>query len=181
MDRELDDAIRDYAEAVRNTFIQKRQAGQSIYDLVNQLEGTIKEKRLDIYDDSKLEMDPERNSFIICLVPNMDKARRNFAIAHELGHLFLHTNFIESKMDNEQLYIPDFYKNRDYKKEKEANDFARNLLMPKDEYIDKVKRYTNPQTDDVNIKSVAEYFGVSVDDAIYRGTKLGILKWLSID
>lgn len=177
MDKKLDDAIKGYAEAVRDTFIHQRQAGQSIDDLVNQLEGTIKEKRLDIYDDSKLEMDPEKNSFIICLIPKMNKARRNFVIAHELGHLFLHTNFIESKTDNEQLYIPDFYKNRDYKKEKEANDFALNLLMPKDEYIDKVKRYTNPQTDDVNIQSVAEYFGVSVDDAIYRGVKLGMLHW----
>lgn len=177
MDKKLDDAIKGYAEAVRDTFTQQRQARQSIDDLVNQLKGTIKEERLDIYDDSKLKMDPERNSFIICLIPNMSKTRRNFAIAHELGHLFLHTNFIESKTDAEQLYIPDFYKNRDYKKEKEANDFAMNLLMPENEYIDKVKRYTNPQTDDVNIQSVAEYFGVSVDDAIYRGVKLGILHW----
>lgn len=177
MDRELDDAIRDYAEAVRNKFMREIQAGQNMDELVDKLEGTIKEERLNIWNDSKLKMDPERNSFIICLISNMNKARRNVAIAHELGHLFLHTNFIASKTDAEQLYIPDFYKNRDYKKEKEADDFARNLLMPKNEYIDKVKRYTNPQTDDVNIQSVAEYFGVSVDDALYRGVKLGVLHW----
>lgn len=101
MDRDLEDSIRDYAEVVRDSFIQERQTGQSIDELVSQLEGTIKEERLDIWDDSKLEMDPERNSFIICLVPNMNKARRNVAIAHELGHLFLHTNFIASKTDAE--------------------------------------------------------------------------------
>lgn len=177
MDEKFETLIKTYTDIINNNIAQKRPAGQNINELIDKLEGTIKEECLNIWDDSKLEMDTESNSFIICLIPNMNKARRNFAIAHELGHLFLHTNFIESKTDNEQLYIPDFYKNRDYKKEKEANDFALNLLMPENAYIDKVKRYTNPQTDDVNIQSVAEYFGVSVDYALYRGIKLNILHW----
>ncbi len=178
MEKELRTAIKNYAEEVVKTFAKGKPVGQDIYGFVNALCGEVVEQELEIWADGKLAMAPEEcdKKFIIVVSPNQSRARQNFTIAHEIGHLFLHTNFVDNVMKNEKVVFPDFYREGDSEKEYQANEFAANLLMPQDIYIDKVKQNKNDDNI-VNIKAVSDYFGVSVDAAINRGKWLGVLQW----
>ena len=51
--------------------------------------------------------------------------RRNFDLAHELGHLLMHKHIDMDSLDKKELR----------RVEHEANDFASYFLLPKDEFI----------------------------------------------
>lgn len=179
MERDVRVAIQEYAENVVRVFSRENPVGHNINDFVNALGGTIQEKNLKIWADGKLEMAPVGSGirFIITLSPMQSQERKNFTIAHEIGHLFLHTNYVDSLINsNVSLVFPDFYREGDSEKEYQANEFAANILMPKDIYIQKVRENIT-DNGNINIKNVSEYFGVSVDAAINRGKWLGVLSW----
>lgn len=94
-------------------------------------------------------------SFTIFLSPETSPLRDNFTIAHELGHLLLHTDF--DAEGNET-----FYRFGSDRAEKEANWFAANLLMPRDEFI------TLAQESGNDSYALAGHFGVSVAAANVR-------------
>lgn len=179
MERDVKMAIQEYAENVVRVFAKGVPVGQNINEFVNVLGGTIQEKNLGIWADGKLGMAPEEcdRKFIITVSPMQSQERKNFTIAHEIGHLFLHTNYVDSLMNNNvRLIFPDFYREGDSEKEYQANEFAANILMPRDIYLEKV-RENIVNNNDVNIRNVSGYFGVSVDAAINRGKWLGVLSW----
>lgn len=179
MNKELKVAIRQYAEKIADIFAPGEPVGQDIYEFVNKLNGEIREQELKIWADGKLEMAPDgcKKDFIIVVSPNQSKSRQNFTIAHEIGHLFLHTNYLEDVVNHKRVVFDDFYRDGDSEKEYQANEFAANLLMPQNMYLEKVKQYRNEIDNSVNIKAVSEFFGVSVDAAINRGKWLGVLEW----
>lgn len=76
--------------------------------------------------------------------------RQRFTIAHELGHYFLHR-------DSQKGYEDEtFHRGKAYSvKEREADNFAGALLMPKDEFKHYVRNSSN------KIDDIAEYFGTS--------------------
>ncbi|MGC1137781.1 ImmA/IrrE family metallo-endopeptidase [Bacillus sp. B38] len=90
--------------------------------------------------------------------------RKRFTIAHELGHYFLHSDNQKDFIDQESLFFRNGEKN---KIEIEANDFAANLLMPKDRVLSQWK-----SLEDVYLLSV--YFGVSMTAMKYRLKNLGV-------
>ena len=77
-----------------------------------------------------------KESFEIFLPPvqiSWTIERRNFMIAHELGHLFLHMGFrINDDKWNNQM--KGFYRNNDAETNYQANEFAKAFLMPEEEY-----------------------------------------------
>ena len=101
--------------------------------------------------------------------------RRNFTIAHELGHLFLHMGYQidEELWKNSDNMILNRFGNSE--RELEANEFAAAFLMPEKEYKRIAEKYSEGNT--VFIRKVAEYFNVSVEAASYRGKWLGYLQW----
>ena len=113
--------------------------------------------------------------FVIEVSPFQTEERRNFTIAHELGHLFLHMGFMTNEQRWESQDDVRYYRNGNSEAEYQSNEFAAALLMPKMEY----KRVMDAHTDGdlVNTSEVAKYFHVSVDAAANRGKWLGYLKW----
>lgn len=107
------------------------------------------------------------------------QVRQNFTLAHELGHLLLH--------DTEELHVdhafPVVHLRNDVSsqgtdsKEKEANLFAAELLMPSDflqkdlANLDSLDLY-----DEKTIPDLAQKYGVSTQALMYRLQYLGYLQ-----
>lgn len=92
--------------------------------------------------------------------------RRNFDLAHELGHLLLHNQVDFEELSKEELE----------EKEKEANQFASYFLLPRKQFLmDFVnivgKRVSNPD----QYILLKKRFGVLIQALEYRAYKLGLL------
>lgn len=72
--------------------------------------------------------------------------RQAFTVAHEIGHIILH--------GDQEDYI-DYRSGAITPKEKEADDYAANLLMPDDVFIYKWKEF------DKDFNKLSNFFGVS--------------------
>lgn len=115
------------------------------------------------------------DSFEIVVPFSQSEVRKNFTIAHELGHLFLHMGYI---------IAPDIWQGQDNKEyhrygiseaESQANEFAAAFLMPQVEY--KRVMEDNCQGNLVNTANIAKHFNVSIEAAANRGKWLGYLQW----
>ena len=144
-----------------------------IFRVVKELGGTIKEDAaLSIYGDGKIEK--QDDSFAIIIPANLSDSSKNFTVAHELGHLFLHMGY----KINKELW--ESYKNDAYNKhdtpelEFQANEFATAFLMPEEAYVKIMRENTNEKA--VNVPKIAKYFNVAIDRASYRGKSLGYLQ-----
>lgn len=113
------------------------------------------------------------NSFLIRVASNRSERRRNFTVAHELGHLFLHMGYRTN---------PDIWSQQDstvYQRfgaseaEYQANEFAASLLMPSAVFKTKIDECDSDNR--VDVQRVADYFNVSVAAAVNRGRFLGLL------
>lgn len=115
------------------------------------------------------------NTFSIEISPFQTEERRNFAIAQELGHLFLHMGF-KNNIDKwrAQDHTP-YYRNGNPELEYQANEFAAAFLMPQSKYKEIMDKNTDGTL--VDTSKVAEYFHVSIDTAANRGKWLGYLEW----
>lgn len=114
-------------------------------------------------------------SFEMSVDPFQTEERRNFTIAHELGHLFIHMGYgINDEIWNEQDERP-YYRYGNTEMEYQANEFAGALLMPRQQYYEVMNRFTKGNV--VDTAKIAEHFHVSVDAAANRGKWLGYLVW----
>lgn len=128
------------------------------------------------------------DSFIIHLNKHKPKKREFFTLAHELGHLFLHMGYL---LDNEKW---NSFSDREYQdsafyrmsgidgkpgryaqEEHEANEFAANFLMPKEEFVLIAEKHLKDNKYDIT--PIAEYFNVSAPAVANRGKWLGIFAW----
>lgn len=122
------------------------------------------EKSIGDYIDAYSLWTENSRAFIILGNLKRSAARRNFDIAHELGHLLLHY-----KLEFTQL------NKKDYKEvEKEANLFAGAFLLPEEQFRQDmlhIERKTNP---DAYIE-LKEKWNVSLQVLGYRAMHLGII------
>lgn len=137
-------------------------------------------------DDIIGEIACEKNTAKIKINPrnNHYEPRRNFTIAHEIGHYFLHLNDnCEGFVDNKKTMnrTASFWD----KKESEANDFAANLLMPVSVIIkngkciiDNYKRENNAQSmpKEEFIVKLSDILKVSRESLGFRLKNLGVIK-----
>lgn len=94
---------------------------------------------------------------IICVNRNFTGDRLRNTLAHELGHLIMHTNYMPKKDD-------------DY--EDEAKRFAAEFLMPeKDIWVDLNDGNLTLQ----KLASLKSYWGVSMSSLVYRAKELNII------
>lgn len=141
----------------------------NINDVVTALGGYLNENA-DICNSDVMK---QNDGFIIYIPSSYSAERKQFAVAQELGHLFLHMGYkISPKLwDNQRNMV--YYESKSPLEEYQANDFAEALLMPKDVYKKMLDQYTVGNK--VQTAKIAEYFGVSVSTAYSRGKSLGLL------
>ena len=112
----------------------------------------------------------EEKKFIIIIEKNKQENRKNFTIAHELGHYFLHKNLLKKKslvVDGDAtLYRLD--NGLSNIEESQANYFAASLLMPKE----RVKKAWD--SFDKDIEKCAKLFSVSLAAMSIRVDILGL-------
>lgn len=142
---------------------------RNINDVVTALGGYVYESA-DICNSNVMK---QNDRFVIYMPSSYSAERKQFAIAQELGHLFLHMGYkINSKLWDKQKNMV-YYESKYPLEEYQANDFADALLMPKDVYEKVLDQYTVGNK--VQTAKIAEYFGVSVSTAYSRGKTLGLL------
>jgi len=89
-------------------------------------------------------------------------SRMRFTIAHEIAHYVLHEG-IKNRFDENNNYSQE-----ELDQEYEANDFAGELLMPKNIFINLYKKYKS------NLTKIADFFGVSTKAVEIRAWRLGL-------
>lgn len=104
---------------------------------------------------SAFSSDAGSHPIVLLASDKADKARGRFDAAHELGHLLLHPDTEPgSKLVEEQ-----------------ANRFAAELLMPREQIIDRLPR----RIDWGKFQELKREWGVSLRALVYRARHLGLL------
>lgn len=102
--------------------------------------------------------------YIIALSKNKSSASRiHFDVAHELGHIILHT-----WSDDIELLSREQFKQQ----EKEANEFANAFLLPERAYREEATRYSNDINRYVHLK---KKWKTSIGAMLYRSRDLGLI------
>ena len=127
------------------------------------------------FSDGKIEREENDGKFSIKIPYGQSKSRKNFTVAHELGHLFLHMGYLIDEELWEKSKKVIFHRKGNSEIELQANEFAAAFLMPRKKYKEILDKYS--EGDYVLISKVADYFNVSIDAASYRGKWLGFLEW----
>jgi len=92
--------------------------------------------------------------------------RKRYILAHELGHMLLHSHMEASFNDDDTTL--EGYKNGP--QEKEANDFAAELLMPGELF--KTYCFKKKFSPDL-LREISEKFNTSITSVVYRFIELG--------
>ena len=161
-------------EEIENVAIKLREFWNLGYDPINDLQYTLEENGLIVTGmnvaDQKIDaysqvvnIDGIENYIIVLSVGNKGKARINFDLAHELGHILLHpwTEDIETLSNDE-------FKDR----ERQANKFASSLLLPKETFTKDCSRYPTELEYYIRLK---KKWGVSIQAMLYRACDLDII------
>lgn len=100
----------------------------------------------------------------------LDDNDDGFIIAHEIGHYVL--EYKEKNMSG--MYANRYHERGHNNSENEIDFFAANLLMLRDLFVKKYQELKLCQTGDLLIKSLAEYFVVTVKMTERRVEELGL-------
>ncbi len=171
MDNETRIYINNIANLVRNIYDIKTPI-KDINAIVKKLGGEIVEKRdFDDFCDGTIQKSGD-NSFVIAISPYQNERRKNFTVAHELGHLFLHMGYLTNKevWDKQETIYTRFGSSE---QEYQANEFAAALLMPAEQYKEYLDK--NSYAGKVDLSKLANEFNVSLSAAINRGLFLGFI------
>lgn len=165
MSMETNDRLLELENIAENA--KKKLDIQSNSELLYKLELSgiyILEKNMGTSIDAYSTWTSQEKPFIILGNKKKSAVRRNFDLAHELGHLLLHY-----KIDMDSLT-----KDEHKKIEKEANDFASFFLLPKDQFLkdfSTISKKSNPESYlDLKMK-----YMVSIGALEYRAYKMGLL------
>ncbi|WP_156857568.1 ImmA/IrrE family metallo-endopeptidase [Oceanobacillus sp. AG] len=134
---EMDEIIEHIASYARSSIGLSDQHNEDLLFLIEKSGAFIFEKSFGYTVDACSTWSSGGIPYIILGNIKKTAVRRNFDLAHELGHLLLHY-----KMDITDL------NNKEYSTiEKEANTFARHFLLPKEEFLSDLKtvsKISNP-------------------------------------
>ncbi|HHP9139881.1 TPA: helix-turn-helix domain-containing protein [Listeria monocytogenes] len=165
MSMETNDRLLQLEKIAENA--RKRLDVQSNSELLYKLELSgiyILEKNMGTSIDAYSTWTSQEKPFIILGNKKKSAVRRNFDLAHELGHLLLHYKIdMDSLTKDEHKII-----------EKEANDFASFFLLPKEQFLkdfSTISKKSNPESYlDLKMK-----YMVSIGALEYRAYKMGLL------
>ncbi|HFK5574950.1 hypothetical protein BAS06_02955 [Elizabethkingia miricola] len=123
-----------------------------------------------------LIIDDKNNKVTIGINQKSSHERKNFTMAHELGHYILHND--RSNMFLDKVFYrkkSEGYTTKEEKIEKEANYFAANILMPENLVFQEIEKLDMDLYEDSSIKKLAQTFNVSSSAMSFRLINLGIL------
>jgi len=100
------------------------------------------------------------------------ETRRNFTLAHELGHYLMHRNDLIQHVDDSAslAWFDTKNKTKISQQEIEANTFAAEILLPTHLFIEEV--YKQPFDPNL-IRSISDKYNVSRSSIIYRFVEMG--------
>ncbi len=136
----------------------------SIEDLIIYHDGIVQEIPLNNCDGRMVMKNGKSIVSLNCAIEFPQKKR--FVLAHELGHILLHAN-------KEATFSDDYSTLEAYKhgiQEKEANDFATELLMPSELFK---KACFKQKFGAELIRNLSNRFNTSLTSTIYRYVELG--------
>lgn len=119
--------------------------------------------------DGYLRINSERGLPRIVVKANQFPPRQRFTMAHELGHLVLHHNFlpweewnqIEQDEENQVLevtmYRGNIYNIDETKKERQANDFAGAFLMPTRKIQRLIQQFREKNGRNIKVSELIDY------------------------
>jgi len=108
-----------------------------------------------------------KDTFKICINKFQNEQRQRFTMAHELAHIiFDYKDNIDFNIQEKILFRDKSIDSR----ERKANEFAAELLMPQELFVEAMRSGYN------TIEKLADKFDVSPAAARYRAYKLGYLK-----
>lgn len=173
----MNQRARNYIAKVAEFVLKEFKVQVPITDIdavVTRLGGCIYSEDDNLVDSSVMRLDSEGPAFAITVSSCQPEVRRTFAIAQEIGHLFLHMGYLTD---------PDLWARFDHhmalddytEKEFRANEFAANFLMPEKPYMEFVSQKVRNQH--IDGYAIAKYFGVPESCAAIRGKLIGALKW----
>lgn len=182
MNEEIRKTIENYAECIRKVYEIGIPFSNSIDQTLEKLGGKLQIERISVWDDSELCLRNKlwESKFTIKVKPyeyiisrEFYERQRYFEIAKQIGHLFMHTTYLDTIENDEKalLFTEDV---SDPSKGIQANEFAYNLLMPRKEFIEEVRKNTENKM--VKMKNVAEKFEVNYNIAEYRAKELELIQ-----
>ncbi len=173
----MDQRARNYIAKIAEFVLKEFEIPSPITDIdavVARLHGRIQSVDDALVSSSVARLDDKDAAFVITVSSCQPAVRRTFAIAQEIGHLFLHMGYMS---DLERWETFDYEGSlRNYtEKEFQAHEFASNFLMPQKQYLEFVAQQT--VNDRIDAYTIAQYFGVSESMATIRGKLIGAIKW----
>lgn len=111
-----------------------------------------------------IEIDEKGNASII-VNDKQSPVRKRFTVAHEIAHFQYDMDYLKEhgSIDRNGNAADATYRNR----EKRANEFAAQLLMPEEQFIQQWLALGS-------LEKVADYFSVSQDAAKFRAINIGL-------
>lgn len=153
-----------YAKKLLETLGIDDPASIDIEDLIIFYNGIVKHMPM-ANCDGRVVM--KNGKSIVTLNSNIEfPQKKRFVLAHELGHILLHA-------DKDMTFSDDYNTLDAYKhgiQEREANDFASELLMPTDSFTEACRRQKFGSS---LIRSLSERFNTSLTSTVYRYIDLG--------
>ncbi|GAA0444795.1 MAG: XRE family transcriptional regulator [Bacillota bacterium] len=138
-DCEKENLIEQIAEIARECVGLDSNNNNNLLFLLEKSGAFVLEKPMDIKVDGYSTWTTLNRPYIILNGIGKTAVRRNFDLAHELGHLLLHPKEDFLTLDKKSYNL----------KEKEAHTFASSFLLPKEEFLNDLKyisRVSNPKS-----------------------------------
>jgi len=160
-----------------------KKAPVKIESIIKQLSKTNFEQLNDIHYKVTKEVFPnelgdvsaillkEKGQAVIAVNAEHSESRQRFSIAHELGHLILHSNNEQLTIEKKLFTRAEGVRNLD---ETEANEFAAELLMP-EELLEKDFEKISEKNEDELISILAIKYQVSQLAVSYRLKNLNLV------
>ena len=119
-----------------------------IESLLERLNISLVKKVLD--NDISGMLISDNGHYTIVVEERHSENRQRFTIAHEIAHYFLHKN-LQEKFEDVVFFRGTITNSMEF----QANNFASELLMPKETFLQQIKKGKN------KIEELARFFGVS--------------------
>lgn len=178
-DKELVRLVDEYAFVARKAILGDDPKNGKLFDKVQECGVRLFGIRNDKFDGMCLWNTREKQPEIYLNV-DQPKDRQLFALAHELGHLFLDYGWApgKKKIEGDEKILSVSFRDKDKSKDTEsvserlANEFAGAFLMPKD----MVEKAISGKPDlSSKLDSVIKCFGVTDRAAVNRLIMLGVI------
>lgn len=141
------------------------------------LNASIVQEELEDNVSGMLLVSKKTHKSVIVLNFKHSETRKRFTAAHEIAHLLLHRDqdtFIDSIGTATMYFRSDKSSESLREMEREANNLAAKILMPKNEVKQELRNKPVDINDDTAIKRLAAKFNVSIQALVIRLTTLGL-------